>query len=231
MAGLHHLLVVEPGTQRDALPAAIVNDLDDRLVVDIPPALHIHRYYYSGDLEFQGPIIQGGPTVIVANHPRTGERLYTEVTLPPGAPLVSYCSSSITYVYDDSRVSINYPRLHTDRVRVKYHSGRGAGRITGEVTDHVVGSVGETITKSSLMNTMHETLADGGQLVKGVACGMDTATSEIVKRAKAMLGVIPGVTALQGLGEDSPVRSYWSQIDHARLKKEKAEVEFVPTNR
>ncbi len=38
--------------------------------VDIAPTVHVHRYYYSGDKEIQGPIINGGPTVVVAITPK-----------------------------------------------------------------------------------------------------------------------------------------------------------------
>ena len=88
MSGLNELVVYDPGTHERGLPAVqLMPNNCGNLGVEIPPAVHVHRYYYNGDKEFQGPIIQGGPTIVVANHPdNPGCTLYIRVNLPSGAP-------------------------------------------------------------------------------------------------------------------------------------------------
>jgi hypothetical protein len=95
--GLHDLVVYDPGVHQQGLPSPQFKKSGKGLTVEIPPAVHVHRYYYSGDKEIQGPLIRGGPTVVVANHPKTGERMYIDVMLPAGAPTIVYNKSGITY--------------------------------------------------------------------------------------------------------------------------------------
>jgi hypothetical protein len=45
---------------------------------------------------YQATIINGGPTIVVANHPHSGGKLYTEAVLSQGAPIVAYNAHSIT---------------------------------------------------------------------------------------------------------------------------------------
>ena len=53
-AGFDDLVIMDPGAHQNGLPAVIFDD--ESREIEIPPALHIHRYYYSGDKEYQGPI-------------------------------------------------------------------------------------------------------------------------------------------------------------------------------
>ena len=107
-SGLNHLAIYDPGTHERGIPAVILEEIGGQLAVDIPPMVHVHRYYYSGDKEIQGPIINGGPTIVVANHPRTGNRMYIDVVLPAGATKVAYNVHGITYVFDEQRVGIHF---------------------------------------------------------------------------------------------------------------------------
>ena len=62
---------------------------DGRVIVDIPPTVLVHRYYYTGDRTSQARLLPGGPCIVVVSHPKTGERLYIPVQFPPGAPRVT----------------------------------------------------------------------------------------------------------------------------------------------
>src|SRR5262245_25182228 len=69
--------VLDPGVDPNGNPAVRLQPgPDGRVQVDIPPVILVHRYYYSGDRSFQGPMLPGGPSIVVANHPVTGERCY-----------------------------------------------------------------------------------------------------------------------------------------------------------
>ena len=83
------------------------NGLDQ---IETPPTVIVHRYYYTGDRDFQGPMMQGGPTLITANDPATGEQTQIEALLPPGAPRITYRSDRIVYDYRDRAITVRFGR-------------------------------------------------------------------------------------------------------------------------
>lgn len=92
----------------------------DRLEVDIPPTVLVHRYYYTGARSFQAQILPGGPSIVVANHPDTGERCYIPVQMLPGAPRVTYTAKSIEYDYGSQAIFVDF---QTSPPSVRYRSG------------------------------------------------------------------------------------------------------------
>ena len=109
--------VLDPGEDPLGNPAV---KLENGLV-EIPPVVLVHRYYYSGDRSFQGPLLPGGPSILVFNHPKTGERLYVPAQMMPGAPRVTYTKSGITYQYESNAILLRFG-LRGNPV-VKYRSG------------------------------------------------------------------------------------------------------------
>lgn len=231
VAGLKELLVVEPSVQQEGLPSALVSNEGGALSVDIPPTLHIHRMFYSGDREFQGPIVKGGPVVVVANHPTSGERLYTELTLPPGAPIISYDQRGISYVYDQSRIVVDFGRRSDCVVKIRYLDGHGLKRNASSAAQAIGKTMQDKIKSAELTTALGEGVQDGAALAKGVLDGADHLVSGVLSRMKAAIGVIPGIAALKGYGEDAKLHDYWNEIDTARRQKDRAETLFVPTNR
>lgn len=67
------------------------NGLDQ---IEIPPTVFVHCYY-TGDRDFQRPMMPGGPVLITANDPATGEQTQIEALLPPGAPRITYRSDCL----------------------------------------------------------------------------------------------------------------------------------------
>ncbi|EAQ77148.1 hypothetical protein [Blastopirellula marina] len=230
VAGLHDLVVVEPGMHRDGLPAVSIRDSGESFTAEIPPTLHIHRYFYSGDREFQGPIIQGGPTVIIASHPKTGQRVYTEVTLAAGSPVIAHNKHGIEYIYDHSRIEINYG-CDEQSVRVKYHSGQGVRRNLANFREHVFENAGQHLGQSQTLGALKETMHGGGQLAKSAVGAVDSCTAKLLNGAKSLSSAIPGVTPLSSYADDQPARQYEKQIDRAQRLKDSASLDFVPTNR
>lgn len=102
---------------------AVLTKQDDlgRTVVDIPPVVLVHRYYYTGDRSFQGPMLPGGPSIIVVHHPRTGDRLYVQTQMLPGAPRVSYTQSTIEYDYGPQSIVLKFG--HHGEPSVIYRQG------------------------------------------------------------------------------------------------------------
>lgn len=116
--------VVDPRVDSVGNPAVIIGgDPEDasQQMVDIPPTLIVHRFYYSGDRTFQGPMFPGGPSILVVNHPRTGERCYISAQMLPGAPKVTYRKSSIDYDYGKSGITLHFGYFTPPAL--KYRSG------------------------------------------------------------------------------------------------------------
>ncbi len=233
--GLNDLVIYEPGAHERGLPAVQFRSADrgPGLCVDIPPTVHVHRYYYSGDKEIQGPIMQGGPTVVVASHPKTGERMYVDVMLPAGAPRISYCKSSITYVFPERRVVVHFSRypFSSDRVIVKYYQGQGIGRKMEAFHGKAKSHVKQHMAKSSSAQSVKQAAADTGKLLVGVKEAVGTLGSKAIDGAKSAVDLIPGVVPLRSMAEDRPKREYEDTVRQAARRKELDATRFVPTNR
>src|SRR5262249_51460035 len=106
-------------------PATVLTSTgpDGRVIVDIPPTVLVHRYYYTGDRTFQARLLPGGPCIVVVSHPKTGERLYIPVQFPPGAPRVTYTDDSIEYDYGTQAVTISFCCLLCASPKVTYRQG------------------------------------------------------------------------------------------------------------
>jgi hypothetical protein len=126
--------ILDPGVDPLGNPAVVVKDGDrpGDLSVDIPPTVMVHRYYYTGDRSFQAQILPGGPSVVVVNHPRTGEQVYIPVQMLPGAPRVTYTGNSIHYDFGGHGITIKFGLL--GKPCVKYRSGKTWRKRMGELT-------------------------------------------------------------------------------------------------
>ncbi len=113
--------VLDPNADPLGRPAVELLPTMNGLEVDIPPVILVHRYYYTGDRSFQAQLLPGGPTIIVATHPKTGERCYIEAQLMPGAPRVTYTSNSIQFDYGKHAAKIHFGMF--GKPKVKYRSG------------------------------------------------------------------------------------------------------------
>lgn len=114
--------VLDPNADPLGRPAIeLARDEYGNMIVDIPPVVLVHRYYFTGERSFQAQLLPGGPSIVVANHPKTGQRCYIDVQMPPGAPRVTYTGHSIEYDFGEIGVSVVFgPFGHPS---VKYRSG------------------------------------------------------------------------------------------------------------
>lgn len=232
--GLHDLVVLDPGAHERGLPAVKLDPAEDgRLTIDIPPAVHVHRYYYSGDKEIQGPIIHGGPTVVVANHPKTGERMYVDVTLPAGAPRIAYNKHGITYVYPDKRVEVMFQGLASNphRTIVRQKSGKGFRRNVRNARQHLKKHVRESLDNSPMVQSVTETGGEASDFVHGFKVALGDLSTQGGDALRTLSNMVPGVVYIKSLAEQEPQKDYDSLIRQAGIKKARRETPFLPTNR
>lgn len=101
--------VLDPGLAPTAKPPVVLLPCPDgRQRVDLPPAVLVHRYYYTGDRTFQAQMLPGGPVIVVVSHPKTLERVHVPLTLPPGAPKVTYTAHTVRYDYGPQSVTLRF---------------------------------------------------------------------------------------------------------------------------
>ncbi|MBC8350737.1 MAG: hypothetical protein H8E66_02040 [Planctomycetes bacterium] len=114
--------VLDPGVDPQGNPAVLLQrGLDGQMLVDIPPVVLVHRYYYSGARSFQGPMLPGGPSILVVNHPKTNERCYIPAQMMPGAPRVTYQHDSIEYDFGEHATTLHFGLF--GKPTVKYRKG------------------------------------------------------------------------------------------------------------
>ncbi len=232
--GLHDLVVIPPEAHERMLPAVELSGFDgitELAQVEIPETLHIHRYYYSGDKEIQGPILQGGPTMVVANHPYCGERVYLKTVLPSGAPKIAYTGNSITYVYPNQRVVIRFKRLGKAKVSVNYLSGQGIVRTGQQATAKFRQITTESLHQSAVAQSVHESAAGVGQFAHGAGVAVGGVLAGVIDGGRALVDVVPGVVPLKSLADQKAERKRDAEIRHNQLELDRDEVPFVPTNR
>lgn len=232
--GLHDLVVIPPDAHQRKFPAVQfdgIEGLEEFATINIPETLHVHRYYYSGDKEIQGPILHGGPTVIVANHPVCGERMYVRATLPAGAPRIAYTGHSITYVYPDQRVQVRFHRFGKDKVSINFVSGQGLSRRYRQAAERVRAGTVEAWRHSPLAQSLSDAAVAGGQTVKGAGAAAGGIMAGAIDGGRRLVGAIPGVTPLQSLGQQSAEQQAGAAVRQQQRVLDRDEVPFVPTNR
>jgi hypothetical protein len=164
--------VLDPGVDPVGNPKALFvpGPVPGTTGVTIPPTVVVHKFYYTSTRSFQGPMLPGGPSIVVVNHPRTGEQLYLEVQLLPGAPRVCYTDCSIEYDYGHKGITIHFPRVGVPRVRYREHvpPARVAVKGTVAVAKGIHHVAEESGASDLVRNTTCHVLNAGGAAVRCV---------------------------------------------------------------
>ena len=229
--GLSELVILDPGADDRGLPGVEPVRTVDGVEIEIPPTIHVHRYYYSGNKEYQGPIIDGGPTVVVANNPFSGEKIYIDVMLPAGAPVIAYDKLSIKYIYPNRRVCISFDPLIHDKVHVTYLTGQGLARKARERRGIVRANTRTAIQQSALLNACHELADDSVNIAKGAVGVVGTAATITVDTTRKVVNIIPGVQVLKSMGEQHRERARLEGLRQAGEDLQRQEIEYVETIR
>lgn len=220
--------ILDPNVDPLGRPKVTLRDEEGQTQVDIPPSVLVHKYYYSGDRSFQGPMLPGGPTVVVANHPRSGERCYVDAQLPPGAPRVTYTNRAIEYDFGNQTVSVEFPWLCKPRVR--YVTGTPLAtkltRATKSVTSNTVESVRSSRLAEHTVSVAKGTWNAAGGIYNG-AC-------DLGERITAPVCAIVDSTPVGSLVHPDPGRKAMRERERelARVQRETRRSEAsIPTIR
>jgi len=114
---------------------------------------------------------------------------------------------------------------------VKHYSGQGIARRVGEAHERITTASREAWSGSPTLQSVGELAADGGSAVAGAVGGADTLVGGVVDRLKAVGMALPGVAALRSYADQRPQRAYEHTIRRAQAVKDRADPEFLPTNR
>lgn len=214
------------------LPGNETEDLIKKNFGDIEPIIHIHRKFYSGPIEYQGPFMVGGRTIVVAADPRTNRRRQTAIiTLPSGAPLIVYDRKSVTYVFDNRRFIFRFPGRDCCKIKVSQKSGVGAGRTLTSFAQNISTRVRDRASQMPLtesVRTKIHLLRDTAGGAFGVATG---AAGQALDKAGQAFEAIPVVQMLKSAAQQGPERGQVEKLRQQGEADARNARQFVPTNR
>lgn len=222
------LLVISPQVDPLNKPRpTFVNDGNGTQHLEIPPTIIVHQYYYSGDRCFQGPMLPGGPTVLVATHPKTGEQIQLQAQLRPGAPKIHYGPKEIRYEYSDQWIVLEFgcePLTHPRiRVREKSH----VVSATRKASQRVTSSSTTLIQRTGLKSTIVEADQASRNAIHASAEGFGNACKFVVNPTVQFLRSTPLSSLLTP--SDGDVQSFGSRARSGGIVD--GFENTVPTNR
>jgi hypothetical protein len=223
--------ILDPNVDPVGNPAVLhAVDPDGQTRITIPPTALVHRYYYTGDRSFQGPLLTGGPVVVVVNHPRTAERLYIPVQMLPGAPRVTYTDHSIEYDFHTQAVTIEFPWLCC-KPKVVYRNGVPVGQRVKQGFA-AVGGCGKRLIERTGLPEVTDKVCDGAKNVVETAADH---THDLGQMAAApitqVVQLIPGIKMLTSTPEERAERLRDAEVKRAQAKQERDDTIFLKTNR
>ncbi len=210
--------VLDPGVDPLGNPAVFLEPgRQGQLQVDIPPVVLVHRYYYTGDRSFQGPMLPGGPSIIVAHHPQSGERQYISVQMMPGAPRVTYTAHSIDFDYGEQGTTVHFG--HGGSHKVKYRTGRTMRQRVGDFV-HIDRLSRQTRDVQDQLQTFHRRSAT---VLKGAALEVADAAHMVTLPAQNFVSMMPFGQMMIGTDWESRFaeRAAEHDRDHAAHRAEK----------
>lgn len=178
--------VLDPNADPLGRPAVeLARDKYGNMIVDIPPVVLVHRYYFTGERSFQAQLLPGGPSIVVVNHPKTGERVYIDVQMPPGAPRVTYTDHSIEYDFGETGVSVVFGLF--GHPSVKYRSGVAMHQKVSDFL-HV-----EALTEHAQSSREHIAQSAGRTktMAYGALAGVGDTVGQVLLPAKNAVQLLP----------------------------------------
>jgi hypothetical protein len=182
--------VLDPNADSRGRPTVELRQECGKFQVDVPPTVLVHKYYYTGDRSFQAQLLPGGPTIIVVNHPKTGERCYIETQMLPGAPRVTYTAHGIEYDYGVHGMTLSFGWL--GKPKVTYRNGT---KLTKKVANAVHAEAWSGKMQKVSDGSKHVAKVSGDSLKAAMIDGVDVAKTATLP-VQNLVRVMPLGTAI-----------------------------------
>jgi hypothetical protein len=187
------------------------------LLVDIPRTVLVHKFYYTGDRSFQAQMLPGGPSIVVADHPKTGERCYIDVQMLPGAPRVTYTSREIQYDFGHDAIIVCFglrgkPKIvyrHGVPLRVK--AARG------------VKSLGQCTTNLLAESGVCEHAGNAARSAKNAIGNVAHTTHDLAGMAVTPIANVAMMTPIGSIFQPNPERKRDAAVTRAQAEKARAD--------
>jgi hypothetical protein len=229
------LEILDPNVDPRGNPAVVLNPRvvctrqgpEGRLFVDIPEVVIVHRYYYTGDRTFQAQFLPGGPSIIVLNHPRTGERLYLPVQMLPGAPRITYRHCSVEYDYGTQGILIEFGLC---KPTISYRHGVTLARKMKETTDHLKDSTRRLIDRTDIPQYTDRAVNGAKNVTLNTIDTANRLAKRVIDPAIAVVQMLPGVKTLTSTAEQRATVERDATLKRARAEELRGEA-YINTNR
>lgn len=198
--------VLDPGVDPTGKPAVMLRpDGAGGQQIDVPPAVLVHRFYYTGDRNFQAQLLPGGPVIVSVNHPKTGERVYVPVTLPPGAPRVYYTHKSIRYDYGPQSVTLAFGLC--GKPTVHYTQANQAGERARGATAAAITGTRSWVQRTGIPQGLRRFAQETKEVAGAAADRINDAGRAVVIPAANLVRNLPGAQLLRSSPEDQAARA------------------------
>jgi hypothetical protein len=193
---LDELVILDPRVDREGKPHPLVLPGTNGVPqVETPQTVIVHRYYYTGDRDFQGPMLQGGPVLLTVNDPATGDQIYVEAMLPPGAPRIAYRRDRIVYDYRNCAVTVSFGhpgplgQIGKPSVAICHHApGKKAAADHHERKQR---EINELWTRTGISDATHSCVQSVKQATNNAAGAVQTVGSQAIAPVKAVWNATP----------------------------------------
>ncbi|NQU24299.1 MAG: hypothetical protein HQ567_23705 [Candidatus Nealsonbacteria bacterium] len=223
------IAVLDPNVDPQGNPAIVVrNDGRGGAIVDIPPVVLVHRYYYTGDRSFQGPMLPGGPSIVVVNDPRTGERCYIPVQMLPGAPVVRYTGRKIEYDYGRNGITVSFGMWGTPKVT--YRNRVPVTRMATQVATGATKGVGAMAQQSGIPRLTRSGVENTRNLAVNAKHGIEDLGGGLLAPVCGLVNSTPLGAIFASNPEDNARRKRDAALRRAAEQQAKASIS-LPTIR
>jgi len=227
------ITVFDPTTNLESKPSPTVRmSPDGHQRVDIPPTVIVHNFYYTGDRDFRGPALTGGPTIVVVNHPLTEERLYLEVQMLPGAPRITYRKDFIDYDFGTERIRLRFLHPlhpHYDPT-VQYMHGRRFKDTTGAARKGNQTSAEAWLDRTGIPHAVHAVAAGTVNIVDSSAHGIKAVGSAVTTPFVKVVCATPLGGVLAPTPEERALKHRDAALQRAQYQNRGADA-TIPTLR
>jgi hypothetical protein len=232
---LDEVTVIDPRVDSEGRPRAIVRDsARGGKIVDIPPAVIVHKYYYTGDRDFQGPLRPGGPSIIVVSHPVSGSRMYVEAQMLPGAPRITYRRDYIDYDFGEKAIRIHFGHLgalgHAGEPTVSYQHGKSLTKKIAEARIKARNGTRHWIVRTGLPHAVRSIGRGAFNVVDATADGIHKVGAIVVSPVTQIIDATPVGSIVHASAEERAIQERDAAVTRAETEAERFS-QFIPTNR